>query len=496
MGTATFVLNTGILGLTDIYIEFYDSGDNLISTDTTSWTHNGGGQYEVTVTVPDSATYAVLLSTSAGQLNIVVIYGDDYYNIIGNVSMTISGSAETNQGFSTDQDIIWDIDALVDETIEYEWETTPVLYYYRIEGECVNEARCDNTGFLNDDLYCISNGQKFILVVAATDLADLCLKLKDEKSLNPPWNWPIKSIKKFSRPVYRSDAAIQVANGVDHDCNFLEEVPFYEIPECLDFNVKYVVYEDMAIEESTSDYEFVVPLDLQYSSLIDLKISGSGSVYYDGFIDTFDPNKPKSRDIILENGLLDWGMNNVNVCGCNGLSLYYDFEQNISFGNELSEFLNKNGFVIPSILPIRFSGLSNSWKSNHRFVKGSEVWNVLFDWGCANQVGGYYLDTPFWKLTVHIKKQKGSLDKETKILFTFGNNAPCKNGSIDFNIKINHKTKSVATNFQSNIENNIIFDEIGLFKTKYWSNKLINFSIKDSTEIVSLTYQDISSIIN
>lgn len=188
------------------------------------------------------------------------------------------GSATVSLTYSLEQEIEWDVNATVDITKNVSWNIgLQPIRWYRVQGCCrfptpsgdglseeENEGRgegggCDVIPFQSDDSMCTGalGRVQYIQNIPARSLGELCERLKNER-----WLWEICSIKRFSRTFSNSLVS------ADDQCNQLEEVPFSEIPECLEFalHTTGVVIVGMSVE--VVDNIFIT--------------EGSGGIYFGG----------------------------------------------------------------------------------------------------------------------------------------------------------------------------------------------------------------------
>jgi len=113
--------------------------------------------------------------------------------------------------FSDQQPLQWDVNS----------STEDIRYSYRVEAECYqpncnpdSDQECKVEVFGEESL-----GESVILNVIAKDIADLCQQLIDRG-----FDFPIKSVKKFSKPPFKRDQELLASSGVDMTCNYLSEV--------------------------------------------------------------------------------------------------------------------------------------------------------------------------------------------------------------------------------------------------------------------------------
>lgn len=165
-------------------------------------------------------------------------------------------------------DFSWNIDGEFEKEIIFNWELGEgELYWYRIETEC-SELNCQ-TGSLSDN--CTAN-MTTITTVAARNVTEVCEILNSSTSLNPPINQKITSIKRYSRPVVKSETS--------DDCNILYEQEICHIPECLD----YCVDEDVIFELEFKS----IAIDAIFNH------NASGVIFVSGNVETPDNRDRKS----------------------------------------------------------------------------------------------------------------------------------------------------------------------------------------------------------
>ncbi len=150
------------------------------------------------------------------------------------IGSSIFNPTKYNYSYFVNLESTWKINAEINKDFEFRWDIgDQPLRYYQVEGECQYPPTCDITGYEIQDPVC-GSGMKYIQVIAARDLSDLCNKIA-EQSLNYALKWPIVRIKRFSRPVFLDDVQAEEDLGVDHSCNISEYVEFCHIPECLNY---------------------------------------------------------------------------------------------------------------------------------------------------------------------------------------------------------------------------------------------------------------------
>lgn len=191
---------------------------------------------------------------------------------IGSGITRLTGSATLDFELVISQPFTWSTRTSITIGQDFRWNTgSSTLYYYRILGGCVKPS-CDKTKIDGNDEVCnssTSNGQRFIQIVAATSVSDLCTKLK-EKGLTYPHTWPIKSVSRYTRPVFSDDIEAEEASGIDHSCVELVEESLSGLLECLELILDETVYLNLSANV------FVQEMFLSYN--------GSGNIYLAGTV--------------------------------------------------------------------------------------------------------------------------------------------------------------------------------------------------------------------
>lgn len=152
------------------------------------------------------------------------------------------------------KDFQWSVNGEVYSFKNFQWDVGELpLQFYRVEGDCL-QPDCDNSTF-NDGEEC-TQGKRFFQTVVAKSVSDVCEKLK-EAYFSYPMIWPVKSIKRYSRPANLNVIADQQSQGVDHDCLELIEEEFCQIPECAEFCLSEQAQVFMGVSVKIQDTFFV-----------------------------------------------------------------------------------------------------------------------------------------------------------------------------------------------------------------------------------------------
>lgn len=154
----------------------------------------------------------------------------------------ISGSALLTVNVVFEQQIDFGTLATFTQEIEFQWNTgLQPLRWYQVQGCCEfptaagsgleNEpvpGGCDVMGIETDHETCQgATGKQYLLqTIIGRNVREICLQIQQQRL-----NWRICSIKRWSRP-----ADPRLVSPSDQ-CNKLSEVPFRDIPECLNLSL-------------------------------------------------------------------------------------------------------------------------------------------------------------------------------------------------------------------------------------------------------------------
>lgn len=147
----------------------------------------------------------------------------------GSGAISLNGSSTANLVFNKVFEFNWNVDVYVEKDVSFYWNTGKLqIYWYRIIGKGIPGDQCPP---LQADPCC----QRFVLNVHARTLSELCQRLQERR-----YKFPIESVQRFSRPAENAVVIAQEAEGINHDCNRLEEVgEICAIPECAEFCVRF-----------------------------------------------------------------------------------------------------------------------------------------------------------------------------------------------------------------------------------------------------------------
>ena len=443
----------------------------------------------------------------------------------GEIVLSSQSEFESNSFF--EQKIRWNTYSNFYVEKKFSWNTGDlVLKWYRVQGCCSSATKnenpsggCDIINFQIEDPTCVgaSSQQQFIQNIAANSLTDLCNQLT-----NSGLRWEICSIKKFSLPAD--------LRGVDVDqCNTLTEVPFCEIPECIEFCMKtnsiiYIkarawveqvfVYESEGGEETLSSVsEITAPEDAigfyestggevvlssesefssSWSNNLTISIKGFASVAFEEILfgESVAPEITQSTATVFTN------------CGlCDSMPLTLHLNHNLSKAGELVDYLKRNGQEIPSSIPMHYNSKLKSWLGHYHLFgigeskNGQEKWNFLFSWSCDSNMGDNYWR--FSSLITRTDLAEGT-DYDTRLIIKFPPDQICsysQNFSFNFTFDVNTFTKFVDNNFDLALNEIMLYDKIGMFKTKNWlKDPILRMVVSKSSKTIDTQYKDIAPI--
>lgn len=165
----------------------------------------------------------------------------------------------------------------------------------------------------------------------------------------------------------------------------------------------------------------------------------------------------------------------VDQCECLQIPLVVNFTQNLSLNNKLSQFLFRNNLAFPSIHKLSFNLSNNSWQSNLHYRgsavdgSGSETWDMVFELQCTKLAGGIDIGRAIWKLAVDVTRKSTDVSN-TRLIVGVLPSSICDTLSHELIFKVTYDTQAnnAIVEPTSTVYQAILFDNIGLFKNKYW----------------------------
>ena len=165
-------------------------------------------------------------------------------------------------------------------------------------------------------------------------------------------------------------------------------------------------------------------------------------------------------------------------CGCTPLPLILKMKHNLNDASIFEDFLFRNNFTFPEEIDLKFIADGNTWRANFHFAGQGDLgcqerWNLIFDWCCTSPDDSILIDAGLiWKFCILIQRTcvDTSEDFDTRLLYTFDIDSICPS-SPDLLVELLIDTQMdgvITTNTESIISDSIFFDDIGLFKNKFW----------------------------
>lgn len=465
-------------------------------------------------------------------------------------SITLSGSAEEKVTYNFEQQIVYQTLGLVEFSREFQWQTGQLpLKWYRVQGCCrfptpagdgIGEGipgGCEIISLETDDEKCTGalGKQQFIQNIVARTVSEVCEQLQQSKL-----RWQICSIKQYSRPVENAFV------DPNDECNKLLEVPFDEIPECLEFTIHSDVVT--SIKASSEIYQYssfsgsgtlnvsgnafnrilIAGIEQPYPSTALYKFdSEGGNLNLDGeavTIYSLDLALRFLNDLEIETELsflemvFGAGISNDNLvlptqtvataCGsCDSMPRTIYMFQNIANNNVFTKYLFRNGLDMPNPFILTYSNRLRCWTANVNLtglsddnVGTRENWRFSFEWSCVNNYAGYELGSSSWKFGFIASRANldTGIDFETRCIVIFPPGILCdstQNLNFDFSFDLNTKTNLVTNNLDIIPNTILLTDQIGLFKSNYWKlNPNLSFRFSKKNRLNETKRQNIYPI--
>lgn len=190
----------------------------------------------------------------------------------------------------------------------------------------------------------------------------------------------------------------------------------------------------------------------------------------------------------------------VDCFSCSPISSLLYLTHSLGNTSVFTGFLNSNGFKIDKVIPLRYSRKKGSWFANLHYTgltngaSTEESWNFMFEWGCSNELAGDTLGTPIWEFSMLVSRKNLTtlVDYDTRMLVSFPGEICPINDLFDFSFFYNTQENYVKTNPEFFIDVYVLYDNIGLFKSNFWTkNPFANFYISETP--VNVDY-DIKSL--
>lgn len=195
-------------------------------------------------------------------------------------------------------------------------------------------------------------------------------------------------------------------------------------------------------------------------------------------------------------------------CGeCNAMPLVLYLTHNLENGNVLREFLLRNGLSLPASIPMRFSSRLGAWQGTLHYtgiaddnVSHTEQWRILFEWGCVDTLASQELGVNVWKFSMLATRKNltTGMDFDTRIMIVFPAEQICLETDdlgFDFNFRLDTRRIFVKTELDIVVDVRLLYDNIGLFKSRFWVNTPdLRIRLSPNEQIEAVERQDIKPI--
>ena len=395
--------------------------------------------------------------------------------------------------FSISFDESYDIIDYTTLNVDYDfaWDVgdTPI-YYYRIMSRCLipscGEATAQNSGITGDIASCNENSKKQIMtVIAARNLSEVG-QILHENSMTQPWQGGILSIYRYTTPAYADNIAADEALGIDHSCNGLEEMAFEDIPELQDFLAQFLAFDAIGVTTTlvSMDYVFVTPVVLPVG----------GVLYFSGEVDdypVYDYAVLQGIDAsavlvslemigVDEDDTPELAVDTTTVlaeCACTRISKNITMSQNLVYDNDLFYSLRRSDNTLSTNIVLRYDAINQNWRYNTRFVDVGVSWDILFDWGCTDDVFAVDEGPLAWRFHMLIRKNELIAGRNrsltTKVLIYSLADPACSVMTPRYKFSLDVSTGIITMNTPFVIveDATVIIDNIGLFKGSGWTDR-------------------------
>ena len=148
----------------------------------------------------------------------------------------------------------------------------------------------------------------------------------------------------------------------------------------------------------------------------------------------------------------------------------------------LNEFLNRNELEIDQYLFLNYSSVNESWGYFFSGGDASEEWKYFHKISCYKDENIDYS----WKYDFRATRIKNNKKFESRLTVSVPSEFVCSyNSNFDFSFNFNVLTKKVFINLNTNYDDFVFYDNIGLFDSNYW--KIYpNIKIKVATTPIDL----------
>lgn len=238
-----------------------------------------------------------------------------------------------------------------------------------------------------------------------------------------------------------------------------------------------LVFSSSTLSKKKFSFSSIGNLTLSPSSYYGLSNNYNTNIYWLDFVE-LKSFIPSDENEFLSD--LSYTPDSVSVgcynCGQIPHTLYY--YNNLVNLKYLNEFLLRNNLQLDQYYTLEYSSIKDNW--NYYFFNrdSSEEWRIFSAISCYKDDDVDYL----WKYYFYASRLKSGQKFETKLIVSVPSEFVCSyNSFFNFSFKFNVLNKRVFINLNSNYDDFMFYDNIGLFDSDYWKqNPDIKIRISDS----------------
>lgn len=185
-------------------------------------------------------------------------------------------------------------------------------------------------------------------------------------------------------------------------------------------------------------------------------------------------------------------------CGCDFMPVKLSLSHNLSNSEILNGFLAKSNNVLPKNIVLIYDKKNKSWRRNYHFKsKSGEVWNILAEWTCFNDILDSSSNNNLWRFSLLFDRRLNNKKTETRVLYTFPLDKSCFNGKINLGFSVNTNNNAVTVDFPNKniyVKDQVFTDQLGIFGGKLWfKNPLFKVKLFESSESSGFSEINVSS---
>ncbi len=177
----------------------------------------------------------------------------------------------------------------------------------------------------------------------------------------------------------------------------------------------------------------------------------------------------------------------LNKCNCETLPLLIRMSHNMFQNNVFTQFVSQNNLTIPRVVPLLYNESNDSWQANLHFTgvspasNSAETWSIVFELQCTDEVGGINIGSNIWKFAFLMLRKNLSTSEsfDTRFIVGIVPDSTCSTGDLKFNISYDTQIDSAIVSPASVIYQVRMYDNIGLFRNRFWDENpelLINLT--------------------